>query len=278
MDYVLVAERSLKEIVPVTLASLRRHGRARSVGLIVPRRDLQLFAVLGDELVNVIPESAVLPDWPLSAVADRLSLPFRAGWYLQQFLKLTYGEHAGLSTYVIWDADTVMLRDMKFTDNGTARLNLSKEHHEPYFSTYRKVTGRDTVLKKSAISQYLVVETEIVRQLARVICEQTRCDDWIEGVLRSLPGNDASEFSEYETYANFLAREWPDRVSYADGAWFRYGSEILPASRWNGPPEYMLDQLERMFHGYVFVAFERHQSNWIKRIAAHVFKFLRIGA
>lgn len=280
MDYVLVAERSLKAILPVTLASVRKHGNATSIGLIVPDRDFDLFSHLADDVISVIRETAILPNWPCSRVADRLELRSRAGWYLQQFLKLSFGDHSCLSRYVIWDADTILLREISFCSHGITRVNLAKERHQPYFDTFEKLTGKSPTLEKSAISQYLLVETDVIRQLINLICERTHSDDWIEGVLKCLPGKDPSEFSEYETYVNFLVGSEPNRISFSSERWFRYGTEIVPLTHWEHKRSAcdLLIDLERVFSGYAYVAFERHPSRWIKRVAARVFKVLQISS
>lgn len=280
MDYVLVAERSIKAIVPVTLASVRKHGNATSIGLIVPDRDIQLFSHLADDVISVIRETEVLPNWPYSRIADHLQRGSRAGWYLQQFLKLSFGDHSELSRYVIWDADTILLREISFYSHGSTRVNLAKEWHQPYFDAFEKLTGKLPVLEKSAISQYLLVETDVIRQLTDLICKHTHAADWIEGVLKCLPGKDPSEFSEYETYVNFLASSEPNRISYTSERWFRYGTEIVPLAQWKHSQSAndILNDFERVFSGYAYVAFERHPSRWIKRVAAHVLKFFKISS
>ena len=60
----------------------------------------------------------------------------RAGWYFQQFLKMAFSlRHDCDKYYVIWDADTILLRPFEaLGHDGRALIQPSDEYHAPYFA------------------------------------------------------------------------------------------------------------------------------------------------
>jgi hypothetical protein len=264
LPYLLVAENSLLKIIRQTVMSLEKHANPAEIYIVVPDAQLNDFReVLGDR-VQFVAEEDVLPDWPLLRVKSMLpKQPGRAGWYLQQFLKLGFGQYAHVPRYVIWDADTVMLRRPVLEKDGKVVMNTAKEYHQPYFDTFRRLFGLAPSLPCSMISQYMLIDTTVCLQMQSEICAGGHSVDWIEVVLRGLPGISHSEFSEYETYANYLVHINPVGIEPISDKWFRYGSEIFPDQE-----SISLYQIEKRFAGYSYVAFERHRSSIIRRLGA----------
>jgi hypothetical protein len=266
LHYVLVAERSVLPSIDAVVGGLEKNGAPSAISIVVPRIQVPLFEATRCRQHAVIPEDKILPSWPLSRVRALLPRqPGRAGWYLQQFLKLSFGMRNGIERYVVWDADTVMLRRPPFWIAGD-RLNLTsaREHHQPYFDTYQRLFGEAPKLSVSVIAQYMPIETSVVREMCAEI-EARQGRDWLEAILRGLPGESPSEFSEYETYANYLERRTPGTIVTTRQRWFRHGSEIVPLERRND-----LRLIESTFSRYVYVSFERHPSRPLKRAAARL--------
>jgi hypothetical protein len=268
--FLLVAEKSLIDIIPITIKSIEKYGNPESISIIVPSGEIDKFRRLELGDVELIPEDAVLPAWPLKRIKSKIPFPDRAGWYLQQFLKLEFGDFAKLSKYVIWDADTIMLSKINFQSGDQTILNLSREYHEPYFSTYRKIFDHNPQLKRSAISQYILIDNAVCFSMKQEIIKGKEGDDWIDVVLGSLSGTSESEFSEYETYANYLYHFSPSKIELRASKWFRYGAEIFPD--WSS---LKLETIERYFSGYAYVAFERHRKKRLRFIMAHIARVFR---
>lgn len=264
LPYVLVAEALLLPLIGVVIAGLKRYANPASITLVVPQHQTDAFKATVGESAAIISEDAVLPDWPLSRVRNRLAHPNRAGWYFQQFLKLSFGQFSGVPAYVIWDADTIPLAPPLLRDGERTLFCAAKEYNPPYFDTYKLLLNLEPVLERSAISQYMYIETPIVEALQSTIIEKASAPTWIDAVLDALPGKSISEFSEYETYANFLMSRHPGRGRMIDVPWFRYGAEIYPDCA-----QITLEDLEKRFARYSHVAFERHPRKFLRRVAAH---------
>ncbi len=89
---------------------------AKSYVVIVPDQDVEQFLALSPAEYSVLPESLFVGGLKARIEAR---LPeynrHRAGWYLQQFIKLAAVKHFGeYGDVLIWDADTVPLKRIRF--------------------------------------------------------------------------------------------------------------------------------------------------------------------
>jgi len=269
LPYILVAERSVLPTINCVVESLKRYGSPASITTVIPHAQQKEFRESLCGKYHICVEEEILPHWPIDRIESLLpAQPSRAGWYLQQFLKLNFGIATGTPRYIVWDADTVMLKCPAYRNGERVVMNVSREYHKPYFQTYSALFGRTPVLARSVIAQYMLFETAILLEM-RDELERRHGQEWIEAVLRALPGTSASEFSEYETYANYHESRHPGTIELRKQKWFRYGREVFPNT------DATLEEIACRFSGYDYVAFERHASNWLKRAGAKV--LARIG-
>jgi len=262
LPYLLVAERSVLPIIGCVVESLEKYADASSITTVVPEADMESFRNGRCGRHRILSEEEVLPEWPLGRIRSLLhAYPDRAGWYLQQFLKLNFGRATNVAHYVVWDADTVMLACPEYLQEGHVLMNSSRQYNRSYFQTYCELFGAPPVLTRSVITQYMLIETRIVHELQAELEQRHKCD-WVEAILRVIPGTTISEFSEYETYANYYEWRHPGSIQLEEYKWFRYGAYVFPDA------DRSLEAIEARFHGYGYVAFERHKSSWLKILGA----------
>lgn len=274
-EVILVAEKSVISGLSCVVDSLFEAGIASKAIIICPRSQKKLFESLNTNFnVEVWSEEKVLKDYSISNVKGKLGVyGYRAGWYYQQFIKLAFCQITNKETYLIWDADTLCLDTPKFQDNGKYIFTPSKELHKPYYQTFYKLFGYRIVAKKSFISQYMLIDTNICRQMLKEISKKNQNKDWIVAVLDSIDLSNQSEFSEYETYGNFISANFPNQVIISHGnKWFRYGSDLIVLNAQN------YRTIKKLFSGYKFVAFERHKKSFIKTLRARIYLVLRISS
>ena len=68
--------------------------------------------------------------------------PSRIGWYYQQALKLSYAlmHQQQVGSTIMWDADTIPLRRIEFSEGNRSRLYGSlHEYHTDYFKTIQEI-------------------------------------------------------------------------------------------------------------------------------------------
>lgn len=270
LDIVTACRAADVNVLKVTLAGLIRHVPFRQLHVFTAARNFPaLRQALGND-VALIDEDQAIPGMTLDKLRQ-LSLPGfpkGAGWYFQQLLKYCFcfstveDDH-----FLIWDADTVPLRDLRFfDDSGRMLLAVSDEDHSPYFETYRQLLGEEPRREHSFISQHIIVQKSILREmLAQIEARFPGPESWAWKIMRNLKGNDTNLFSEYEMYGNYAKNHYPERVATRRLPWLRNGSlalNRLPTAR----------DLERLSNDYAFAAFESSQmplrrlSRWLRSL------------
>ncbi len=260
-----ITTRKLLEFVPV-----------KSFHVIAPDRDCRKIRAALGSAATVISEDTFIPGMTRSQVRAFPGplFPQTAGWYFQQFLKLQFAfEHPEDDYYLIWDADTVPLRPLRFFDS-ESRMLLTKasEYHAPYFDTYQRMFREAPNRDFSFIAQHMIVQKSIAREmLSRIQSSESTESNWPWRVLANLTWRENHLlFSEYETYGHYVKNHYPDRIRFVERHWLREGAEFtkgwVPSSA----------QLAQLAHQYDFAAFERVVNDWpslykmrLKRILGH---------
>ena len=212
------------------ICSLRRFYPHAHIALIVPGSQAKDFRAATREAgsIDLIDEDTVLPRF--ASIAERYPwLGSRKGWYKQQFLKLEYCKVASGPYTVIWDSDTVMLRPLAFVDDAGRYLftPAPESPHIPYFKLIERVLGFYPVVNRSFISQHQILDTAIVRRMLEAIEARSPGKTWYEVVLDHVVPGEMSGFSEYETYAQFLFKNYPDMAATMTRSWSRFGRGIF---------------------------------------------------
>ena len=137
--------------------------------------------------------------------------PERAGWYFQQFLKLEYARHTDSKYYLVWDSDTIPLRNISFFDgNGGIFYYAKDEFHRPYFDTIRTLFGGRVgkMIPDSFIAEHMMIDSALMMEMLDDIERNSPVDGkyFFDRILnavapRSLSG---SGFSEFETFGNWV--------------------------------------------------------------------------
>ena len=269
----LVAEKSVLPILRQSITGLFKWGIADEAVVAIPSRDMSAFAEFKRSSIQVVAEDEFLEGHSLDSIGGRLgSFRDRSGWYLQQFAKLGFARVANEAHYIIWDADTVALGPIEMVRNGRTQMVIAKEFHKPYFETYERLFLTKPPLRASAISQYMRINTGCAKEMLDKI-EQTHGRDWIDAILSVLPLKCSSEFSEYETYANYIHLEHPQEAEFVHRKWFRHGSDIL---RMDQAPSN--EEIEACFKGYACVAFERRMHTGLKLKVIKAFRKLGVSS
>jgi hypothetical protein len=217
--------------------NVRRRLGATQLNFIVPSAMVNEFtaAYASRKFCKIIDEAEILSH-SLKEIEtwNVFAFPERAGWYFQQFLKIAVAEHSiAEPKYLIWDADTVPYRHLRFFDDqGRLLFTEGPEFHEPYFETNDALIGvdrrRDGV-RFSAISQHMPVCRDLMIGLLRRI-SRVNDSDWLSAVKAAISDGRESRslFSEYELFADWVRREYPDRYCLRRLSWSRNGNLFTP--------------------------------------------------
>jgi len=167
----------------------------------------------------------------------------RSNWYFQQFLKMAYAFQCSNDYYLIWDSDTIPLKNIRFWENidGTEKCLLG-EHphsHQPYFDTLNTLfSGKvKRLFKKSFIVEHMMISQKIMKELIRDIEMNDRIQGnrFFEKILYAINKNDIgyAGFSEFETYGNYVLNFYPDKYAIRNLKAYRQGGMVIEKSQIN---------------------------------------------
>lgn len=138
----------------------------------------------------------------------------RPGWYYQQFLKMQYSYMCEDEYYMVWDSDTIPIKDIDVCNaKGKPYLDVKIEHNQPYFDTINTLfSDIGKVIDFSFISEHMLFKTEKMRELINVI-EGTNLigDKFYEKIFSAIALNNLKlGFSEFETYGTYITVNYPE--------------------------------------------------------------------
>ena len=173
--------------------------------------------------VTFYDEAEVIEGLNLDAIGDIIEditgTRQRAGWYLQQFLKLGWSYICHDDDYITVDADTVPLNRIDFTTpDGRYLFTRKTEYNKAYFDTMERLFNSKLCRNAdfSFIAEHMIFNCSCVREMLNEIMSNTDIsgDTFYEKIMRAVSKKDIlkSGFSEFETYGNYMSRFHPDMV------------------------------------------------------------------
>jgi len=254
------------------IRSLHLFTQSRKIFVITSRQNFTFFENMLEARfpIHLLDEDKIMENISLRVIqeyfARRIRTPQRAGWYFQQFLKMSICNLPDMADhYLIWDGDTVLLQPLTFFDqDGRVLVNPKTEYHKPYFELTKKVLGIDKQADFSFISEHLMINKSFMNELVCNFITRTPGGmSWVELILNSIDDQHLGTvgFSEFETYGNFVTLKYKDSFKCRSLKSTRYGAKYYGKY----PNKY--DIFSLMLAGYAFATFEAWQRVSKKRIA-----------
>lgn len=224
---------TLKDIETWQAASPRitRYIKSLNYTLITPKHECEAFKRCTPGEFKVVPEDEYI-DFAFAqllrarAAASSTGLS-RHGWYLQQFIKLSaLAKTSADGLSLIWDADTVPLKELTFKKHGKVLFYKSNEYHSPYFSVIHALLGLDRAGDFSFVAQCIPCKGDWFQEFIKLI-EYNTSKNWKEGILDHINLGEGSGFSEYETLGTFIQNKYPEQISILNNRWCRRGNGLI---------------------------------------------------
>jgi hypothetical protein len=260
---------SIPRDLPLTCLALNRIKKFFDVSTISVVMPFSAFPegrrLLGSD-VELLDERDLAGGLSLADLQTRTRIhgfPARAGWYMQQLVKLGFAFHGDPDGYyLIWDCDTIPLRSLDFfTADDRPIYTLADEKHAPYFQTYERLLGTPPPWQGSFISQHMIVKRKVAREMLEEIAARHPLHlSWNWAIMDNLaPVESLSLFSEYETYGNFVHSRYPASIAFRRLPWLRDGSIHAGTTK---PSEKQLDKLARQYYFAAFEAWQLPTGSW----------------
>lgn len=191
---------------------------------------------MGWDYVKFLDEDRVFPYLTYNEVdkviRERCLSSKRTGWYFQQFIKMAYAVVCEEEWYLIWDIDTIPLKNIPFfTQNMRGILDIKTEYNKPYFNTLKKLIGIDKQIRGSFISEHMLINKKVMIDLIENIENNNEIQGtaFFEKILYAVRNKDLREngFSEYETYGSFVMHNYQDMYTIRKLRTLREGKMLL---------------------------------------------------
>lgn len=284
MDVVIcMADRDFR-IVKKTIRSLRKNivNNSDIIYLITKTRNKFFFSVkwLANNNVILLDEDNLVTGLTYNSLQEIVSKHFdyreKAGWYLQQFLKMGFAvSKYAKERYLIWDSDTIPLRNIPMaTLDGKCYLTAKTEYHKPYFDTMERLLGFGKQVEFSFIAEHMVIEVKYMRELVeRIGCSPVDGAYWFEKIINASSKTDVGTFSEFETYGSFCSKYHPDVFNIRELRTLREAGMLFGHS----VTQEELETLGRM--GFDTASFESYDvpfnhRGWINRFDRRLIKLI----
>jgi len=212
----------------VASESILRHTVAYQRILIVPNSEIRLFKKITSSEFDIVAEEHLINPQDIKNSINKKSLP-RWKWFYQQFLKIkaiSCGDDNDVN--IIWDADTVALKDISPFSENKLLYFTSNEYHSEYFRTIRQILNLEKTVSFSFISQIFPTRVKWVRSMIDEIRYLTG-RDWIASILEVDTPEHQLYFSEYETLGTYINNYFHDEIiSNKPNIWNRFaGLDII---------------------------------------------------
>ena len=157
-------------------------------------------------------------------IAKKVDCVNRAGWYLQQLIKLTAGKYIDgiLDNYLVLDSDVFFLKSTRFMQNGIPLFATGTEHHKPYFEHMQRLHPTLTRQKNmSGICHHMMFNVDKLNELFKLVEDNNNNIPFTELFLDkvTLKGDGTSGASEYEIYFNFMLYYHPNSMIIRQLTW-----------------------------------------------------------
>lgn len=231
--------------------------------LVVPDDEVNVFRCVTDKRYSIVADSVYVGDLRkelLNYCSVKYEGTPRVGWYIQQFIKLAVlKESRSQENYLIWDADTVPLKKLKFFDiDGSVHFYVGNEHHLPYFESIRKSLGLEKLANCSFISQGFPCKGEWAESFFSQL-EKRSGKSWQQSIIESIDFNQLCGFSEYETLGTYLLHNFSGKMKIHPGQWSRDGMEII-----GNPLNINVSPYKEIISNFDYISFEQWQKPLLK--------------
>jgi len=271
-DSILCVASKHKDISLMAIRSLLLFSQSRNIYVITSRENSPFFKKHLETYpsVTLLDEDRIIEGISLQVIQEyfnrRIGTPQRAGWYFQQFLKMSICRLPDLADhYLVWDSDTIALQPLRFIDpDGRVLVDIKTEHHKPYFELTQRVLGIERLVDFSFISEHLMIHKEYMNELiSHFEARSSIGSSWVWLILNSIDERHLGQsgFSEYETYGNFMASKYKDSFRCRPLKSTRRGTHYFGML----PNRY--DCFYMMLEGYTMATFETSESMSTRRIA-----------
>jgi hypothetical protein len=185
------------------------------ISIITPSLDLEELPTAIYELsekIQVYRDEEFINAETIDALRSNFSA--RAGWYIQQILKLEFVRNSTSGCVLVVDADTVLTKKRNWIDTRNVQILMpSEEFHAPYYEAIEGL-GLKVDRRYSFVSHHMLYQKELLSKLLLDLAwrDSTEISEYL---IANYSGRVDSPISlDYELYAQYLLASHPDKCKF----------------------------------------------------------------
>ncbi len=186
----------------------------KKVAIVVPEIDLLHIreACRGiSELVVVVSENLILPADQIFELKQHFG--HRAGWVIQQLLKIEYVSKAEVPGVLVCDSDTLLIQPRVWMNSNEEQLlTPTWEWHPAYYEFLSKLNLSSLKPKYTFVPHHMLMQPKFIREVRQLLGWNT-LSEIRDYLVTNSETNEMSPFSvDYELYAQFMFKFHRDKV------------------------------------------------------------------
>jgi hypothetical protein len=175
-------------------------------------------------------------------IIEKMGTEIQSNWYFQQFLKMAYAYCCDTDYYLIWDADTLLLRHIDFWEDTPlgkkCLFTLKEEYVYSYFDTLKILFNGEIKkqINQSFIAEHMMINKNIMLEMIGKIEANNNINGkfFYDKIINAVKDKYIYRgFSEFETYGNYVMTFYPGCYSFRKLKTFRNGNGVLNNSLLN---------------------------------------------
>jgi hypothetical protein len=199
--------------------------------VIVPKSEIKKFIKISPNVYSVLSEESFIQDFNNYILKKNIIInnfsQLRLKWYFQQFIKLAALEKMkNEDIFLLWDADTVPLRNLNFFYEDKLLFYKSGEYTKTYFEFIEIFLGLKKNNNFSFIAQCFSCKGKWSKSFFLTI-EKKWKKNWKHALIDNINFNEFCGFSEYETLGAFIYSKYKREIKVLDNKWMRFGRKLI---------------------------------------------------
>lgn len=206
---------SLEKAIPFAIEATSTQ-QSIAIKIIVPEADWvlcnQLVTKLGLRNAKVISENSLVPEHLTSALRSRFG--WRAGWVLQQILKVECVKNSDFPGVLIIDSDTLLLNRRTWLNADSIQLLCASwEYNASYYHFLNKNGLVDISPKYTFVTHHMLMQPKFLIEALNLMGWNT-LELLVDYLINESNPNDDSPFCiEYELYGQYMFKYHRDSIS-----------------------------------------------------------------
>ena len=250
--YLVTISKDFPTLGPVIEAAKKNVCHIIKNVYIVTRENAEIRAFCEEMGYHFVDENTVL-GYGKDAIDYRANGLDRSGWMFQQLLKFNGDTIVESENFLSICTDTVLIKPHRYLENGKIIFRQNEEWHTPYFANFKKLFGYPVKNWFSYTSHMMMFNKTMMRELKSELEAKHPGKTWDQVYIgtKDINPNESSCISDYDTYANWVRCNYPNRVKNIP----LYNTTL---NRTKLAPQ---DELERRYaNKYHSVSFHAHAS------------------